>query len=154
MKLDTLNQIPVGDLHVREREARKTLDAESLRELSNSIKQCGVQEPLIVRETVGEGIEEKDSQQYEIVCGQRRLAAAIIARLNTVPCLVRRMTDAEAGQRPGHPDAGIVNFPYPSSAAGAILAAHGGMYAKSDFNFGGCFARFYRWFLRRAAVEV
>ena len=59
---------------------RKTFDKEKLKELSESIKKHGIIQPLIVR---------KKGLNYELVAGERRLRAAKLAKLQTVPVLVR-----------------------------------------------------------------
>jgi len=66
---------------------RKNLDQESLQELADSVRQKGVIQPLIVRDT-GEG--------YELVAGERRLRAALIADLEKVPVLIKDVAPGEA----------------------------------------------------------
>jgi len=64
---------------------RKNFDDKGLAELSNSIKEKGVLEPLIVRALPDES--------YEIVSGGRRFIAAHMAGLTEVPCLVKKLAD-------------------------------------------------------------
>jgi ParB family chromosome partitioning protein len=66
---------------------RKNLDQESLKELADSIKEKGILQPLIVRDT-GEG--------YELVAGERRLRAALLADLDKVPVLIKELAPGEA----------------------------------------------------------
>ena len=68
---------------------RKHFDAEALSELSESIKQQGLLQPITVRPV-------NLSLQYEIVCGERRYRAAKMAGLPMIMANVREMTDAEA----------------------------------------------------------
>ncbi len=75
------------------RNPRRSMDAASLKELASSIKESGVMSPLLVRAASG-----KDIGIYEIICGHRRAKAAKIAGLDTVPCIVRKMEDAEAAE--------------------------------------------------------
>lgn len=58
--------------------------------LAESFKLCGVLEPLVVRPFKGE------IGKFEVVCGARRLSAALKAGLKAVPCVVRQMDDREA----------------------------------------------------------
>jgi ParB family transcriptional regulator, chromosome partitioning protein len=75
--------------------ARKTFAPAALDELAESIKVHGVQVPLLVRNLESpEGW--NGGPRYEIVAGHRRHAAAIVAGLRDVPCIVRDLTDAEA----------------------------------------------------------
>ena len=66
---------------------RKDMRQESLQELSDSIRQVGVLQPICVR-PMDDG--------YEIVYGERRYWAAALAGLKCIPALIREMTDAEA----------------------------------------------------------
>jgi ParB/RepB/Spo0J family partition protein len=68
--------------------ARKTFDRASLDELIGSIEQHGIQVPLLVRNI--------EDDYYEVVCGHRRLKAASLAGLKTVPCIVRVLSDEQA----------------------------------------------------------
>jgi ParB/RepB/Spo0J family partition protein len=67
-------------------QARQTFDLESLRELADSISEHGVIEPVIVRANEG---------RYEIVAGERRYRAAIMAEQETIPA---RIMDLDARQ--------------------------------------------------------
>lgn len=65
---------------------RKNFDEDSLLELSDSIKQFGVLQPLLVQD-------KKD--YYEIIAGERRWRAAKMAKLKEVPVIVKNLTDQE-----------------------------------------------------------
>ena len=67
---------------------RKSFDEYELQELANSIKEHGVIQPLVVREI---GV-----SRYEIIAGERRYRASIIAGLDSVPVVIRSITDQEA----------------------------------------------------------
>ena len=66
---------------------RKSFDDESLKELTQSVKEKGVLQPILVRKKDG---------MFEIVAGERRFRAAIDAGLNTVPVIKKDLSDAEA----------------------------------------------------------
>ena len=72
--------ISVESIRPNPYQPRKKFDKEKLKELSESIKKHGIIQPLIVR---------KKGQSYELVAGERRLRAAKLAKLQTVPVLVR-----------------------------------------------------------------
>lgn len=72
---------------------RKRFDEAKLAELAESVKQFGVLEPVIVRPTPAE---RADDSTYELVAGERRWRAAQLAGLETIPAIVRTLTDAEA----------------------------------------------------------
>ncbi len=65
---------------------RKRFDEESLRELADSIKREGLIQPIVVR-AAGSG--------YEIVAGERRMRAAVMAGLSQVPVVLREISDEE-----------------------------------------------------------
>ncbi len=65
---------------------RKVFDEEKLRELSDSIKEHGVFQPIIIKKSI---------KGYEIIAGERRVRASQMAGLTTIPAIVRDFTDAE-----------------------------------------------------------
>lgn len=80
--------VPVGMLLPNPRQPRSNLQPEALEELTASIREHGVLQPLIV--TLGES-----SGQYILIAGERRLQAARLAGLSSVPVLVRQATDQQ-----------------------------------------------------------
>ncbi|OOM75859.1 nucleoid occlusion protein [Clostridium sp. BL-8] len=68
---------------------RKYFNEEAIEELSQSIKQYGIIQPLTVR---------KRGEFFELVAGERRLRAAKRANLETVPCNIIDITDSESAQ--------------------------------------------------------
>jgi len=79
--------VPVERIKLSKLTVRKTLDDRSLGELSSSIEQHGVIEPVILRPRKG---------VYEVVAGARRFLAARRRGAKTIPALVRRLSDSEA----------------------------------------------------------
>jgi len=80
--------VPVDQLQASEFNPRREFHEEDLTELSDSIRQRGLVQPLIVRE--------HDAGGYEIVAGERRWRAAQRAGLQTVPVIVRDLSNQEA----------------------------------------------------------
>lgn len=81
-------EMPLSDLHPFEGHPFKVLDDELMEQTVESIKQIGVVSPLIVRPDPEGG--------FEILSGHRRLHAAQLAGLETVPVIVKEMDDDEA----------------------------------------------------------
>jgi len=80
--------IPIAILVESPTNPRKRFDERTLAELAASFKTQGVLEPLLVRPL--------EASKYEVVIGARRLKAARLAELESVPVRVKPMTDAEA----------------------------------------------------------
>lgn len=84
--LDELRQVPVSAVEANPHQPRTKFDDDALTNLSESIKQSGVLQPILVRPLIG--------GRYELVAGERRLRAARIAGLETVPAFVRAGLDS------------------------------------------------------------
>ena len=76
------NKISISDLIPNKYQPRKLFEEESLAELTNSIKERGIIQPIIVRKS------DEDKSKYEIVAGERRWLAAQKAGLHDVPVVV------------------------------------------------------------------
>ena len=83
-----LQKIPLEQLIPGKYQPRKDMSAESLDELSNSIRSQGIIQPIVVR-LVDENI-------YEIIAGERRWRAAQLADLEFIPCLIKNVPDEAA----------------------------------------------------------
>ena len=78
--------VPLGDIEPNPRQPRSEPNPESLQELSDSIREHGVLQPLIVSPSeTGEG--------YILIAGERRLEASKLAGLTNVPVIIRRADD-------------------------------------------------------------
>ena len=80
-----LREIPVELVKPNPRQPRRSFDEDALAELAESIRARGVLQPIVVRALPG--------GHYELVAGERRLRAARIAELETVPAMVRVADD-------------------------------------------------------------
>ena len=78
--------INLSDLRVNPYQPRKNFDEEALQELSNSIKEHGVFQPIIVKKSI---------KGYEISAGERRFRASKLAGKETIPAIVRSFTDEQ-----------------------------------------------------------
>jgi len=82
-----LLEIPVGAVKPNPRQPRTLFEDEALESLARSIQEVGVLQPIVVRK-VGDG--------FEVIAGERRLRAAKLAGLATVPAVIRESDDAES----------------------------------------------------------
>ena len=87
VKKEEVIDIPLKELRPNPYQPRKTFDEGSLEELAESIKQSGVFQPIIVRQSSVKG--------YEIIAGERRFRASKLAGKETIPAIVREF-DEEA----------------------------------------------------------
>lgn len=78
--------VKIGKVEPNREQPRKNFDEDTLLELSESLKQYGVLQPLLVQD-------KKD--YYEIIAGERRWRAAKLAGLKEVPVIIKKLTDQE-----------------------------------------------------------
>ena len=83
---DAVRYINIHDIMPNANQPRKTFNEEKIEELSKSIKEHGIIQPIVVR---------KKGESYEIVAGERRWRAARKAELAKVPCLVRELSEEQ-----------------------------------------------------------
>lgn len=77
-------EIPISELRPNPYQPRKIFDNDKLKELSESIKEHGVFQPIIVKKSI---------KGYEIIAGERRYRASKLAGLEKIPAIVRNFTD-------------------------------------------------------------
>ena len=82
---ETVEEIKLKDLRPNPYQPRKTFDDQSLKDLKESILQHGVLQPIIVRKSI---------KGYDIVAGERRFRAAEKAGLETIPAIVRELSES------------------------------------------------------------
>ena len=83
---DSVQYINIHDIMPNANQPRKTFSEEKIEELSKSIKEHGIIQPIVVR---------RRGENYEIVAGERRWRAARKAELSKVPCLIRELSDEQ-----------------------------------------------------------
>ena len=86
---DNVHQIKIADIIPNRYQPRKIFNNDSLEELSSSIQEYGVIQPLIVRQM---------ENGFELVAGERRLRASKLAGLLQVPVIVKDFTDKEVAE--------------------------------------------------------
>ena len=79
--------ISITDIQKNPYQPRKEFDGEKLDELAQSIKENGVIQPIIVRQSPVIG--------YEILAGERRYRASLLAGLRSIPAVVKQLSDQE-----------------------------------------------------------
>lgn len=86
VKAEEIIEIPLSELRVNPYQPRKTFDEDALKELSLSIQEHGVFQPIIVKRSI---------KGYDIIAGERRVRASRMAGLETIPAIVRSFTDEQ-----------------------------------------------------------
>ena len=84
------NQLPISDLVPNKYQPRKIFDENNLNDLTNSIKERGMIQPIVVRKSVN------DDSKFEIIAGERRWLAAQRAGLHNVPVVVTEADDLKS----------------------------------------------------------
>ncbi len=85
-----INKLSISDLVSNKFQPRKFFDEESLQDLTNSIKQRGIIQPIIVRKS------SEDKSKHEIIAGERRWVAAQKAGLHEVPVVITEANDLKS----------------------------------------------------------
>ena len=86
---EAIQEVNLSELRSNPYQPRQVFDEEKLKELAISIQQYGVIQPIIVKKSI---------KGYEIIAGERRVKASIMAGKQTVPAIIRDFTDAEMMQ--------------------------------------------------------
>lgn len=83
---ENINEIAIKEIRPNPFQPRRVFDEDAMAELTQSIKQYGVIQPIVVRKTL---------KGYELVAGERRWRASQSAGLKTIPAVIRDYTDGE-----------------------------------------------------------
>ena len=86
----TTNKLALSDIEPNKFQPRKDFDKENLEDLTNSIKERGVIQPIIVRKS------SSDNNKFEIIAGERRWLAARKAGLHSIPVVVTEADDLKS----------------------------------------------------------
>ncbi len=86
VKTEEIIDIKIEDLRPNPYQPRKIFDEEAINELSNSIKEHGVIQPIIIKKSI---------KGFEIIAGERRVRASKKAGLETIPAIIRNFTDEQ-----------------------------------------------------------
>lgn len=79
-------EVNIDELRTNPYQPRKIFDEKALEELSNSIKEHGVFQPIIIKKSI---------KGYEIIAGERRVKASKMAGLKTIPAIIRDFNDTQ-----------------------------------------------------------
>ena len=90
-KVETsINKLPISVLLSNKFQPRKIFDEDNLQDLTNSIKERGIIQPIIVRKSADQ------NSKYEIIAGERRWLAAQKAGLHEVPVVITDVSDLKS----------------------------------------------------------
>ena len=79
-----IKEIPLSEIRSNPYQPRKTFNDEALRELSESIKNYGVFQPIIVKKSI---------KGYDLIAGERRVRASKLAGLEKIPAIIKDFSD-------------------------------------------------------------
>ena len=83
---EEITNVKISELRSNPYQPRQVFNEEALQELSDSIKQHGVFQPIIIKKSI---------KGYEIIAGERRVKASAMAGLEEIPAIIRDFTDEE-----------------------------------------------------------
>ena len=83
---EEITMVKLDELRSNPYQPRKVFDQSALEELSNSIKEHGVFQPIIIKKSI---------KGYEIIAGERRVKASKLAGLEEIPAIIRDFSDTE-----------------------------------------------------------
>ena len=83
---DSIIEIPLSELRSNPYQPRKNFDEKALQELADSIKEHGVFQPIIAKKSI---------KGYEIIAGERRVKASMLAGKTTIPAIIRDFSDQD-----------------------------------------------------------
>ncbi|MDA8442512.1 MAG: ParB/RepB/Spo0J family partition protein [Peptococcaceae bacterium] len=89
-KDEIINEIALDQIVTNPNQPRKNFDLVKLEELAESIKLHGVVQPIIVRA--------RSRHKYEVVAGERRFRACLLAGLSTIPVVIKDYSDAQVAE--------------------------------------------------------
>lgn len=81
----TISEVPLDEITVNPNQPRREFDQEALQELADSIAEIGIIQPITLRKT--------DEDKYQIIAGERRYRASILAGKSTIPAYIRTADD-------------------------------------------------------------
>ena len=91
-----LRELPVADIAVSRRQPRHTFATDELQELAESVRHLGLVQPVVVRPLAGGDVAGSTAlagPRFELIAGERRLRAAKMAGMQSVPALIRPADD-------------------------------------------------------------
>ena len=82
---NTINEIDINLIEANPNQPRREFDEEALQELTDSIREIGIIQPITLRETA--------NGKYQIIAGERRWRASMRAQMKTIPAYIRTVND-------------------------------------------------------------
>lgn len=86
-RIGTINEIELNKIEINPFQPRSKFDEEKIRELASSIRELGIIQPITVRTTEG--------GKYQLITGERRLRASVLAGLKRIPAYIRSADDQD-----------------------------------------------------------
>ena len=83
----TIVQLPISEIDPNPFQPRTVFDDSKIQGLTDSIKQYGLNQPILVRKT---------SNRYQLIAGERRFRACILSKLQTVPSIIKNVSDKQS----------------------------------------------------------
>jgi len=88
VEIQSVIDIDIDKIRLNPYQPRKSFDDQKLHELAESIRQNGILQPIVVRPV--------DNGAFELVAGERRFRAAVLAGLDSIPGVARQLSEKES----------------------------------------------------------
>ena len=85
---ESIQYLPIESIHPNQFQPRKFFDDSSIKELAKSIQENGLAQPIVVKKI--------NETLFELIVGERRLRACKSLKLETIPCIIRDISDKES----------------------------------------------------------
>ena len=94
-RVEGLELIPIDEITPNRYQPRQLFDAEGIEELAASIREKGILQPIVVKKIKQESALPREGRRYELICGERRLKAALLSGLEKVPAIVKDVAESD-----------------------------------------------------------
>lgn len=92
-RVEGLELIAIGEIIPNRDQPRQSFDPEGIEELAASIREKGILQPVVVKKIKSEMALPGESPRYELICGERRLKAALLSGLEKVPAIIKDVAE-------------------------------------------------------------
>lgn len=94
-KVEGFELIPISEIGPNPDQPREGFSPEGIEELAASIREKGILQPIVVKKGAAKSGAIRGGPEYELVCGERRLKAALLSGLDKIPAVVKEVAESD-----------------------------------------------------------